>query len=184
MTIKTFVQVKALKMPDHRPKAPIIPRTIKVQPPSLLFGVLVEDVSPAIVAAITRDLIALLSTLTAGGRIQLVSPNLEELRTFLSSALPIDFVSVPFEECSTWKGYWASSKPEIPPEVRCTFWNRVYTPTRKKIVLKPNQHAPSLPLFDVPRLAPVGLSPNTRRMPAPPPNNAPSPVPGLYPWLG
>ena len=184
MSIKIYRRPVTSGLPAPLPKVPVIPRTFKVAPPVVNFGVIVESVTPAIVASITRDVIALLGTVNAGARIAMVSPSIEELRTLLSSALPIDFVQMKFSDCETWKGYWIHSKPAAPEGVRCNLWSRVYDPRHKRVTLKPTPNPPSLPLFDQPRVAPVGLSPNTRRMPAPPPNNAPSPVPSLYPWLG
>lgn len=186
MSIKTFKAKpqEATPLPPQRPRVQLPTRTVTVRPPTLQFGVIVESISPAIIAAVTRDLIALLGTMNAGARIQLLSPNVEDLRTYISSALPVDFITASFKDCATWKGYWVHSRPVAPEGVRCQLWSRVYNPTQKRIVLKPTPVPPSLPIFDTPRLAPPGLSPNTRIMPARPPNSSPSQVPNLYPWLG
>ncbi len=180
MSIKIFRKTTALAEP--LPKVPMIPRTFNVSPPVVPFGVLAESLSPQIISAISRDIIALLSTMNAGARIALVSPHLDELRTLLSSALPVDFVTMKFADCKTWKGYWVHVRPDPPEGVRCSLWSRVYDPRHKRLVMKPTPNGMHLPKVEVPRLAPVGLSPNTLRMP--PRHNAPSPVPFLYPWLG
>lgn len=178
------------KPPTLSPTAPKIPqgtRSVNSRAEVLAFGVILEEVEaeflPRLINAVTRDLLNLLSSASAGTRIQVISPSIAILKDCLSSALDVDFVSTSdYKSCSLWKSYWMNKKPPSPGGVVTNFSTRV-TDTdkgggnhlRKGIEIQ-------LPAYDVPKPAPPGYSPNNIQ--APPRTNAPSQILNLYPWLG
>lgn len=163
-------------------------RQVNTKGEVLSFGILLEPTLegkalPIVINAVTRDLLNLLSSASAGTRIQVLSPSIKILKDCLSSAIDVDFISTTdYSSCKLWKSYWVYSKPPVPPGVVINFNIRVTDPSAGGGTPLSKGMEIQLPAYDIPKPAPPGFSPNNIQ--APPRTNAPSQILNLYPWLG
>jgi hypothetical protein len=143
------------------------------------FGVIIEDDSAEILSEVTRDIIALLTSLPANSQLVVVSPSESDYWSRLTGSLPVLFQRGDFETVKTWKSYWKNEKPPYPEGIRVKFEKRVGNPSVKKITLRPNSTGPTPFNRDANRMLPMGSNPMFRR---PPPRAPVQMTPQLYMW--
>lgn len=149
-----------------------------VQKRLVRFGVIVESFDEKIVSEVVRDVLNLVASLPSNSRLVVASPNSGPFWQKLCSSVPVDFQVGGFENVSTWKMYWANTKPAVPKGIRPQF-EKFVGEVRKKISLKPGHHSPMPVNPDANRMLPNNFNPMFRRQPTLAPVTM---TPQLYLW--